>query len=244
VVIRSIQAARRRLVAVALTAGLTTLLLATAGPVAATARAPRPPVGLSITLTDGAGQLKPNTDVRYTATLTNRGSAAVRLRLVLTMPRYARIRSTGGGKSIGPNVTWTVTARAGQATTRRADVHIAASVPAGQLRAGALVSAYLAGAGPHALPIVRAADSDSIAGVSDGPTAGAGPATPKRGRRSSGWPAAGIALGGLAVLAGIGAAGVALRRRRPSRTGPSDASAGTADRRPAGAASGAGPDRE
>jgi hypothetical protein len=85
---------------------------------AAPAEAAAPPPGLSVTISDGGAKLASHTDVKYTASVVNKGSTPITATLVVTVPSYARPRLTTGtdGTVSGSDVVWPLTVQLGKAT--------------------------------------------------------------------------------------------------------------------------------
>jgi len=203
---------------VLLPAGVAVAGVPAAGAGPAAAARPDRPTGLSVTLSDGTGQVRPDSEVTYRATLTNTGPKTT-VRLLLSVPGYAVIRAAREARVTGLGAVWTVTVAPGGRVTRTARVRVGA-VPAGQERVIGLLGVYTGTVTAAAVPLIRTADSDAIPGVAGGTAAAAGPATSRGGGGLSGWAVAGIAVGVVMTL--VVAVSLVARRTvwRRSQTSP------------------------
>lgn len=191
--------------------------------VAVPAAAAPVPAGLSITLTDGVTQVRSDMDVTYTVKVGNAGGTKVTAKLVLTAPAYAtlsRAAAAGTGKHI---VTWKITVPAGKAITRTASAHIG-TIARTDLRVTTLASLYQ-GKSSSGVPLIRTADANSIAGVTDPAHTVPPPGHPGRSLQQhtdsgpSLWLIVGLPIAAVLLLA---AAAALWWRRRRGNSEPAD----------------------
>jgi len=173
------------------------------------AQAAAAPPGLSISITSANSDVHPGDRLSYVATLRNDGTSAIDGRLVVTVPSYVRISGAAGGDLTGSEASWTVQVPAGGSVTEKVTA-VLGGIPKGELRITTLVGLYL---GDAAQPVIRSAEADTIAGVTD-PAHAASDAPARSGAVISpiGW--IGIAAAGILIVAGLVAAFWVLRARR------------------------------
>jgi hypothetical protein len=168
-----------------------------------------PPPGLSITLTDGTGQVQSGATVSYTASVANTGAKPVNGVLEITIPSYAAFTGTHSATEKGSEVSWPVTIGGQKKISEKATVRID-TIPKGEVRFTTLATLYATGSTSDIL--VRTADPDTIRGVVD-PAHTVG--QPTQARSQSGQPFVAIAITvGAVILVGIVIALVLLTRRR------------------------------
>ena len=146
-------------------AGLATIAVPAAD--AATPMTPgavAPPSGLSIAITDGVKQIKSGATLHYTASVTNDGVKPLTGELAITIPTYARFTDDGSAKVSKVNASWSVTVKPGKTTSQRISVVVGA-IPKQEYRVTTLATLYPSATSTQIL--VRSADPDSIAGVTD-----------------------------------------------------------------------------
>ncbi len=166
------------------------------------------PAGLSISIHDKSVDVRSDEPLAYVATVRNGGTATVEGRLVITVPTYVRITYSQGADQTDVSASWTVAVPAGGNVTKELGAYLG-TIPKGELRVTTLVSFFL---GDAKAPTIGSADANTIAGVTD-------PARAETGQTAAppvapaGLPMAWIAVGVLAVLAGIGVWWVTWRRR-------------------------------
>jgi hypothetical protein len=177
-----------------------------------------PPVELSISLSDGVGEVHSAMDVTYAAKVTNGGGAKVAGRLEIAVPGYVKLKKGGGGKVSKQTATWTVTVPAGKTVSRSVRAHIG-DITKGEVRVTALASVFQ---GRSDVPLIRTADADRIAGVHDPAPAAPTPKPAANAAKDDGgvnlWLVAG--LPGAAVV--LIAAAWLLRRRRHAGNSSAD----------------------
>ncbi|MGO4535759.1 hypothetical protein [Leifsonia sp. 2MCAF36] len=196
---------------------LLSVLLGAPAAVAATAAAPEAaPAGLSIAISDGVAATASGSTSKYTATVTNDGTAPVTGKLVITLPAQAKYSEAGGAHVEKSDAVWQVTVPAGKSVTHRVTADIG-RIPKGEVRVTTLATLYAADDGSRIL--VRAADANAIQGVVDpAHTVGQKPA---KAADSGGSPAllvVGVAIS--VVLLALAATGVVWLRRRTRRASP------------------------
>jgi hypothetical protein len=169
---------------------------------------------LSISLSSGADAVAEGDEITYLAEIDNRG-APVAARVVLTPPAYIEMDAAAGGLLEDDGLVWDLTLESGM--TPLSVSALVGEIPAGELRATAVISVYVDGS---TTPLVRTAVADHIEGVDDEQVT----VTPV--------PRL-LAVGGLFVLLASGATGavaVLIRRRHPVHD--ADADAGSGQREP------------
>lgn len=170
----------------------------------AAAAAPDPQ--LSITLTAGVDTVAGGEDLTYTAEIRNSG-ADVDARVVLASPDYIALGNTQEAAVEENEATWSLLLEGASTTTLEIPAHVA-EIPAGEVRATAVISVYV---GDATAPLIRTAAATGIEGVADEQVV-----VPSTGAIIL-WVGAGVVL----VLAATAAALLVLRPRRsraPSAT--------------------------
>lgn len=175
------------------------------------------PVRVSLAVSDGRGIVHAPTPGRYAATVTNAGETSVHGTLVLLAPAHADWSAVPPGKVTGPEVSWSVTVRAGASITRSA-VTMRGGVPRRQL--AVIVEATLVVRDRARDITLRDVDIDQIGGIT---TASAMSRTEGLSRTSAGsaWHDNRLlwTLGGLAVLVALSAMALGAARLRRKATG-------------------------
>jgi hypothetical protein len=192
-------------------AGLLAVLaagLATSATAAAKSATPQ----LSITLDDGVTQVRSDTDVSYTAKVSNHGSAAVHATLVLATPGYVAVTRAAGATVTAHAATWSITVMPGKSAIRTAKAHIG-TIAKTDYRVTTLASVFR-GKSTTGLPLIRTAVANKISGVTDPAhtvTSHAASATSRHGSSGTNWAL--VAVLPAAVLAALLAGGFLWRRR-------------------------------
>jgi hypothetical protein len=175
-----------------------------------------PPTGLSISIHDGSSELHSGDKLAYTATVRNSGTAQVEGRLAITVPAYVHVTDAAGAERTGADSNWTVVVPAGGSVTKKL-VGVLGNIPKAEVRVTTLVSLYV---GDATQPVIRSAESDTIAGVKD-PAHAVSDRPAESAATPIGW--IGLAGGAIALVVVVVLAWGFGRRRRihPSHTGES-----------------------
>lgn len=202
---------RRSLAAATALASLVAMALTTAARADAS---PAAPAQLSVTLTDGVSEVHSDSDVHYSATVTNQGTRPITTRLVLTAPGYVNITRAPGARVAAHSATWRITVPASKSVTRTAAAHIA-TIAKGDYRVTTLASVYATNSAAG-VPLIRTAVANTITGVTDPartvkPTSAA--RQPSSSSSSSHWPLWGGGFALALLLLGAGGWGWSRRRR-------------------------------
>lgn len=194
------------------TAGLGLLLGAAVITTAAPAGAA--PVGLSVSVSDGAEETEAGATLTYTATVRNTGGEAISGRLVISLPSYLTHGAQAPKATVaGSDATWSITVTPGGESTVTATATVGAP-PLGERSVVVLASVILDGADS---PVIRSADSDRLAGA--GAPTSVTLANSDSTDREGGLGPVGYALASLGLVAVLAIAVLLLVRR--SRRAPS-----------------------
>jgi hypothetical protein len=177
----------------------------TVGPM--TAAQAVPPTGLSISIRNDSSELHSGDSLAYTATVRNSGTTPVDGRLAITVPAYVRVTDATGADRSGADSNWTVVVPAGGSVTKKL-VGVLGNIPKTEVRVTTLVSLYV---GDATQPVIRSAESDTIAGVKD-PAHAVNDQPAKAASSPIGW--IGLGIGAIALIGVLVLARSLGRRRR------------------------------
>lgn len=130
------------------------------------------PPGLSVAIGNGVEEVGSDSEVVYTAELSNRGQETVAATMVITVPDFATITEAEGAEILGGDSSWAVVVEPGGSAAVSARVRIG-EIPDGLFRVTTLVGVHLGEESTK--PVIRSADSDTIPGVTDPSTVVGGP---------------------------------------------------------------------